>query len=238
MSLSVTPGCIRPGPACGIEVAHAWVRPRTYFSTSVSFLAAFALIANTRIARCLFSLVPITASGTNFDLLSGVRPANATLPISSTFRVQLRFCEPDGLADYHARARGDTLQILVHDLTYVRLAMVQGFPTHNLARLGYGLSDHPDNAHSTFTKVAIAAAFVPTRDLNRARFGRLSAEYFASFQSFHAKSVFYGAEGTLKPPALAFDEAQKDTATTGELLTSTLGTVLAPACGGGVLTID
>lgn len=109
----------------------------------ICLLAAAAAVTS----RCVDSLLPITASGTNFDLSSGVRPVNATVPVSGTFRIQLRFCEPA----IPIAIRSSTLQVLVHGLSYntnywdpkspevdnyVQFASRQGFATLNMARLG------------------------------------------------------------------------------------------------------
>ncbi|KZV80674.1 alpha/beta-hydrolase [Exidia glandulosa HHB12029] len=106
--------------------------------------------------RCTESLASVTASATNFDLSSGSPPENATVPVTGTFRVKLRFCEPT----VNVPGRADTLQILVHGSTYdhqymdpdfepdtyswVRWASAHGYPTLNMDRLACGESDHPD----------------------------------------------------------------------------------------------
>ncbi|KZV85089.1 alpha/beta-hydrolase [Exidia glandulosa HHB12029] len=122
-----------------------------------SLLALFSRPAHTFLApHCTESLVSVTASATNFDLSSGSLPDVATVPVNGTFKVKLRFCEPT----VHIRGRADTLQVVVHGLTYgrlymdpdfepdtyswVRWAAAHGYPTLNMDRLGYGESDHPD----------------------------------------------------------------------------------------------
>ena len=107
-----------------------------------------AAVSATVAPNCVESIVPITASGVNFDLSSGTRPPNATVPVSGTFGVQLRYCEPAVSVPGHE----STLQVLVHGVTYnleywdisfqpemysyVRFAAAQGYATLNMARLG------------------------------------------------------------------------------------------------------
>ncbi|EJD51013.1 hypothetical protein AURDEDRAFT_160156 [Auricularia subglabra TFB-10046 SS5] len=109
-----------------------------------------------RAPRCVDSIAKFSASAANFDLITGALPPNATLPVSGTFGIQLRYCEPS----VPVRSRQDTLQILVHGATanidywdtsykpgtysYAYYAAARGFATLNMARLGSGESDHPD----------------------------------------------------------------------------------------------
>ncbi|KZV80676.1 alpha/beta-hydrolase [Exidia glandulosa HHB12029] len=120
--------------------------------------------------RCTESLASVTASATNFDLSSGSPPENATVPVTGTFNVKLRFCEPT----VHVPGHADTLQILVHGLTYshqymdpdfepdtyswVHWASAHGYATLNMDRLGYGESDHPDPV--TVVQNPFGSAFV------------------------------------------------------------------------------
>lgn len=262
--------------------------------------------------HCTDTLVPITASGTNFNLSSGTRPDNATVPVAGTFRIQLRFCEPA------LHSRRDAIQVLVHGLTYnteywdpqskeisnyVHFAAAQGFATLNVARLGYARSDHPDGVavvqlpydasvmasiiklareggipgtrgrsfrrviyvghsygsrilsqliatepgvvdaavfsgfgHTTFTNVTVVAALAPADNIDPTRFRSLPPTYVTSVNASTRQAAFYGAQGTFSTTALAFDEAHKDTATRGELLSS--GASPAPDFSGDVLTIN
>ncbi|KZV96696.1 alpha/beta-hydrolase [Exidia glandulosa HHB12029] len=106
---------------------------------------------------CTDFVLPVTASANNIDLSSGDPTTNVTIPVSGTFGIELKFCEPTTVV----ASRAGTLQVLVHgasydtsywdfeafqpdNYSYVRFAAAQGYPTLNMARLGSGLSDHPD----------------------------------------------------------------------------------------------
>lgn len=98
--------------------------------------------------HCTESLANITASATNFDLSALTLPPNATIPVSGTFQVKLRFCEPT----IAIPSRANTLQVLVHGATYneqymdssfepetysyLRWAAQRGYPTLDMDRLG------------------------------------------------------------------------------------------------------
>ncbi|KZV83566.1 hypothetical protein EXIGLDRAFT_777444 [Exidia glandulosa HHB12029] len=104
---------------------------------------------------CTETLTPITTTATNYDVSTGVA-TTLDQEVTGRFGVQLRFCEPPILN----ATRSHTLQVLVHgaiwntlywDTTfqpetynYVHFAAARGFPTLNMARLGYGNSEHPD----------------------------------------------------------------------------------------------
>ncbi|EJD51025.1 alpha/beta-hydrolase [Auricularia subglabra TFB-10046 SS5] len=129
-----------------------------FFARAPLIVAALASSTPWTLAvpRCVDSVARFPASAINFDISSGTLPPNATVPISGTFGIQIRFCEPT--VDIVARA--DTVQVLVHGITYdteywdssfepesysyVRFAAAQGYATINMARLGHGESDHPD----------------------------------------------------------------------------------------------
>ncbi|KZV98196.1 alpha/beta-hydrolase [Exidia glandulosa HHB12029] len=134
-----------------------------------SVLAALALLAASLSAfvnagvlptpHCVDSIAHISASAKNFNVSSGTPPPDGdrpTVPVSGAYRLQLRFCEPS----VAVKKRTDTLQVLVHGVgyneeywdvsfqpntySYARFAAAQGYATLNMARLGYGKSDHPD----------------------------------------------------------------------------------------------
>lgn len=121
----------------------------TSFVTLSALLSAALGAATPREApRCIESLIPITASATNFDLSGGSAPPNATIPVSGTFPIQLRLCAPTTCASLHSK----TLQVLIPGATfntdywdmsfepetynYVRFAAANGYWTLNMARLG------------------------------------------------------------------------------------------------------
>lgn len=101
-----------------------------------------------RAPQCTDSIASLTVSTTNFDLSSGTPPPNATIPVSGTFDVHLRFCEPTVLIP----SRAGTLQVLLHGGTYgvdymdagfepetysyVRHAAARGYATLNMDRIG------------------------------------------------------------------------------------------------------
>ncbi|EJD51015.1 hypothetical protein AURDEDRAFT_160157 [Auricularia subglabra TFB-10046 SS5] len=268
--------------------------------------------------HCVNSIARFTASTTNFDLSSGSLPPNATLPVSGTFGIQLRYCEPIVKVPF----RKDTIQVLVHGVSYnteywdsafepeiysyVRFAASEGYATLNMARLGYGKSDHPDPVsvvqtpfdiamlkaiveaaragripgatrgfrtvvylgHSygsillngliiekpalvnaaVFTgyghdlsKTGVVASIIglgPARDINPARFGSLPPDYLTTANISSRAAGFYGPPGTFDPAALVFDEAHKDTTTTGEILTLSVPVTTAPKFRGDVFTIN
>ncbi|KZV79444.1 hypothetical protein EXIGLDRAFT_568086, partial [Exidia glandulosa HHB12029] len=97
-----------------------------------------------------------------------------TVPVSGRYGIQLRYCEPT----VTVRSRKDTLQVLVHGITYntlywdttfqpdkysyVRFAAARGYATLNMARLGDGKSDRPNPievVQSPF-EVAILASII------------------------------------------------------------------------------
>ncbi|EJD54523.1 alpha/beta-hydrolase [Auricularia subglabra TFB-10046 SS5] len=107
--------------------------------------------------KCTESITTITTAATNYDISTGnSHPPNATVPVSGPFGIQLRFCEPTA----RVPGRQDVLQVLLGGITYnaaywdsafepdkynyVRFAAARGYATLNIARLGYGKSDHPD----------------------------------------------------------------------------------------------
>ncbi|EJD51017.1 alpha/beta-hydrolase [Auricularia subglabra TFB-10046 SS5] len=268
--------------------------------------------------RCVDSIAQITASAMNYDLSSGSVPENATVPVSGTFGIQLRFCEPT----VTVASRADTLQVLVPGITYntqywdsgfepeyysyARFAAAQGYATLNMARLGYGQSDHPDPvaiaqtplgvailqeivkaarggslpgaargfetvlgiAHSygsvllngliigapdlidaaVFTgyshdlsklaEVAAIAGLGPARDLAPARFGDLPEGYLTTANASSRALGLYGPAAPYDGAMLAFDEAHKDTTTTGEFLTIAAPVAAAPEFRGDVLTVN
>ncbi|EJD51016.1 alpha/beta-hydrolase [Auricularia subglabra TFB-10046 SS5] len=122
----------------------------------LTLIASFVAVALASGPRCVDSIARFTASATNYDLSGGTLPPNPTLPVSGTYGIQLRYCEPA------AGAQKDVLQVLVHGISYgteywdsgfepknysyARYAAAQGYATLNMARLGYGKSDHPDPA--------------------------------------------------------------------------------------------
>ncbi|KZV83127.1 alpha/beta-hydrolase [Exidia glandulosa HHB12029] len=157
-------------------------------------LAALAILGHAsptlRAPKCTDSIASLTISATNFDLSSGTPPLNATIPVSGTFDVHLRFCEPT----VSVPSRAGTLQILVHGATYgadymdagfepgiysyVRYAAAHGYATLNMDRIGYGASDHPDPIGTMQTPFDVAAL----ADIVRlARAGRISG----ARRSFH-----------------------------------------------------
>lgn len=91
-------------------------------------------------------------------------------------------------------------------------------------------------AHTTFTNVTLAAALIPARDTHVPRLNTLPSSYLTSTNASTRARAFYGSSGTFTNAALAFDEANKDTATTGEVLSSM--PMPAPAFRGDVLTIN
>lgn len=107
-------------------------------STSLLSVAAFAEL------RCTESIANVTASAMNYDVATGA----PMVPVSGTYGIQLRFCEPTA----HVPSRADTVQVLVHGITYnmaywdaaykpemysyARFAAARGFATLNLARFG------------------------------------------------------------------------------------------------------
>lgn len=137
--------------------------------TGVPVLAALAAAAvasptpkELLVPQCFDSIAQITASGKNYNLSSGALPrGDPTVPVSGTFGIQLRFCQPT----VSVPARANTLQVLVPGATYnteywdtefqpdmysyrdVRFAAAQGYATLNMARLGehhaasYGVGD-------------------------------------------------------------------------------------------------
>ncbi|KZV85185.1 hypothetical protein EXIGLDRAFT_623316 [Exidia glandulosa HHB12029] len=132
--------------------------------------------------HCIESLIPITASATNFDLSSGSAPANATVHVSGTFGIQLRLCAPTTPVS----SRSKTLQVLVPGATYnteywdagfepetysyVRFAAANGYWTLNMARLGDGKSARPDGI--TVVQVPFEVAVV-SEIVKLARAGRI-----------------------------------------------------------------
>ncbi|KZV98195.1 alpha/beta-hydrolase [Exidia glandulosa HHB12029] len=113
--------------------------------------------AKTPKPRCVDSIAHIPASANNFNVSSGaLPPGNPDVLVSEAYRIQLRFCEPS----VAVKKRTDTLQVLLHGIgynedywdvsfqpetySYARFAAAQGYATLNMARLGYGKSDHPD----------------------------------------------------------------------------------------------
>ncbi|KZV83360.1 alpha/beta-hydrolase, partial [Exidia glandulosa HHB12029] len=213
------------------------------------------------------------------------------------------------------------IQVLVHGITYntaywdsdfkpeiysyARFASRKGYATLNLARLGYGLSDHPDpvnvvqyplsagiiieliklarsgsvpgasgrafdkvvyvghsagsiignglvqEAPNLIDAVALTGFSHSLSDLDLvtlfgiqpaalndpARFGNLSSDYITTGNATNREISFYSAAGTFDPEALAYDEAHKDTSTTGEALTTGVLQGVAPAYTGHVLSI-
>ncbi|EJD41775.1 hypothetical protein AURDEDRAFT_126889 [Auricularia subglabra TFB-10046 SS5] len=130
--------------------------------TLVSALSALVPIAavppvQLRQPNCTLSLVPITVSTKNFDLSTGTTPENATVPISGTFDIELKYCLPLVSAPAHT----DTLLMLVNGGTYdsvywdmqiqpdtysfVRFAANKGYPTLSVTRLGGGGSSRPSD---------------------------------------------------------------------------------------------
>ncbi|KZV83564.1 hypothetical protein EXIGLDRAFT_701288 [Exidia glandulosa HHB12029] len=123
-------------------------------ATVVAALAGFAVGYPTPV--CTNSFVTVTASATNYDLSNGTLPPAATVPVSGTYSIQLRYCKPT----LPVPSRANSLQVLVHGLTYntnywdipykpdtysyARWAAFNGYATLNMARLGYGNSSHPD----------------------------------------------------------------------------------------------
>ncbi|KZV85194.1 alpha/beta-hydrolase [Exidia glandulosa HHB12029] len=289
----------------------------TSFLSLSALLAAVLGSATHHAPQCTESLVPITASATNFDLSSGSAPPNATLPVSGTFDIHLRLCAPT--VPVPSRAR--TLQVLIHGAScneeywdstfkpetysYVRHAAAQGYWTLNFARLGDGESARPDGIdivqvpfevalvseiiklaragrlpgeHSSFEKVVIlghsfgsitlnnivatapdlvdaaiftgfahtfgptdpitVAKFGPARDIDP-RFADLPPAYLTTLNASTRAAAFYGAPDSYEPDALAWDEAHKDTTTTGEVLTFQGGAAAeAPSFTGDVFTIN
>ncbi|KZV83132.1 alpha/beta-hydrolase [Exidia glandulosa HHB12029] len=139
-----------------------------------------------RTPQCTDSIASLTVSTTNFDLSSGTPPPNATIPVSGTFDVHLRFCEPTVLVP----SRAGTLQTLLHGGTYgvdymdagfepetysyVRYAAARGYATLNMDRIGYGASDHPDPMNVLQTPLDVATLAEIIR-LSRA--GRISGAH-------------------------------------------------------------
>ncbi|KZV79443.1 hypothetical protein EXIGLDRAFT_782333 [Exidia glandulosa HHB12029] len=78
----------------------------------------------------------------------------------------------------------------------------------------------------------------PARDNNPARFGHLPPDYITTTNASTRGADFYGPAGSFDPAALTFDEAHKDTATTGGLLTVSYTITTAPEFKGDVLTIN
>lgn len=95
------------------------------------------------------------------QLLNGVGNELQLAIVNGTYNIAGRFCEPE----VHIPGRSDTIQLLVHGITYDRNywsgggsltgwegsdyswlahASAQGYPTLSIDRLGNGLSDHPD----------------------------------------------------------------------------------------------
>lgn len=117
---------------------------------SVALSLAAAVVATAPV--CTDSYISVSASATNYDLSNGTFPAAATVPVSGTYTIQLRFCAPTVVVP----TRVNTLQVLVHGLTYstnywdiaykpdtysyVRVAAANGYPTLNMARLGTSLT--------------------------------------------------------------------------------------------------
>ncbi|KAH7058921.1 Alpha/Beta hydrolase protein [Macrophomina phaseolina] len=95
------------------------------------------------------------------QLLNGVGNELQLALVNGTYNIAGRFCEPE----VQIPGRSDTIQLLVHGITYDRNywsgggsltgwegsqyswlahASAQGYPTLSIDRLGNGLSDHPD----------------------------------------------------------------------------------------------
>ena len=89
-----------------------------------------------------------------------------------------------------------------------------------------------------FANVTVVADLQPAREVDPAQFSHLASPYLTSVNATTRAAAFYGSVGTFNPAALAFDEAHKDTVTTGELLTSTVSVVPAPRFRGDVLAIN
>lgn len=114
---------------------------------SLGLLAFVSAAAALPSPVCTDFVLPITASANNFDLSSGPT-SNVTVPVSGTFGIELKYCEPTTVV----ASRENTLQVLVHGASYdtsywdfpfqpdnyiyVRFAAAQGYPTLNMARLG------------------------------------------------------------------------------------------------------
>ncbi|KZV85927.1 alpha/beta-hydrolase [Exidia glandulosa HHB12029] len=77
----------------------------------------------------------------------------------------------------------------------------------------------------------------PASENDPARFGDLPPEYLTTTNTSTRATDLYGSPGTFDPAALAWDEAHKDTATLGELLTVGFTITAAPKFEGDVLTI-
>ncbi|KZV92119.1 alpha/beta-hydrolase [Exidia glandulosa HHB12029] len=142
----------------------------SFVSLSALLSAALGAATPREAPRCIESLIPITASATNFDLSSGSAPPNATIPVSGTFPIQLRLCAPTTPASL----RSKTLQVLIPGATfntdywdmsfepetynYVRFAAANGYWTLNMARLGDGGSARPDG--NTIVQIPFGVAVV------------------------------------------------------------------------------
>ncbi|EJD46580.1 alpha/beta-hydrolase [Auricularia subglabra TFB-10046 SS5] len=118
-------------------------------------LVTSALLTATSVsARCLSSLLPLPLSAVNFDLDD---PSwSTTYPVSGTFNVAVEYCPPSNAVSSHSNTLllslpGGTYGPVYWDFSFqpenysfVRYANARGFATLNVARIGSGLSDHPD----------------------------------------------------------------------------------------------
>jgi pimeloyl-ACP methyl ester carboxylesterase len=141
-------------------------------------LAAFAAICQAAALpsspmTCQDIVIPVSASADNFELPAGLSLIDltaafldgvaelSTAPVNGQYNIGARYCEPSPPVPN----RQQTLQVLVHGVTYTRnywsglaapgtpgreeyswilYAAQQGYPTLSLDRLCNGLSSHPD----------------------------------------------------------------------------------------------